>query len=260
MTNVPFAPEEAIHWAADPQPPLTPRLKTALRVDPLLAGDWGGVSATLMRSSPPYERTLDGCYRFVCDWVDRIRPVYLMASTPAGFTYSRAAPDPGGESVEGMPPSARALFEGAVMRVAVERSLPIALKVGAIRGVNSALRTGGDGVEVADLSFVRALCLNYPSVKLLLTVLSRDNQHELCVLARKFGNLHVYGCWWFVRRVSQTLELPPLSVPTFPNPRSEPRHAAQPPRLTVSGQPRTLLTAAARRSMLALSVQQPVNH
>ena len=52
-------------------------------------------------------------------------------------------------------------------------------------------------MEVADLSWVRQLCVRYPGVKFLLTVLSNDNQHELCVLARKFGNLHVYGCWWF---------------------------------------------------------------
>lgn len=37
MTNIPFAPEEAEHWTASPQPPLTPRLKTALRVDPMCA-------------------------------------------------------------------------------------------------------------------------------------------------------------------------------------------------------------------------------
>jgi len=24
-----------------------------------------------------------------------------------------------------------------------------------------------------------------------------ENQHELCVLARKFRNLHLFGCWWF---------------------------------------------------------------
>jgi hypothetical protein len=28
-------------------------------------------------------------------------------------------------------------------------------------------------------------------------VLSRESQHELCVIARKFRNLHVFGCWWF---------------------------------------------------------------
>ena len=27
--------------------------------------------------------------------------------------------------------------------------------------------------------------------------LARENQHELCVLARKFRNLHIFGCWWF---------------------------------------------------------------
>ena len=53
MTNIPFAPEEARHWlggdGAAP-PPLTPRLKTALRVDPLLAGDWIGICAALSRA------------------------------------------------------------------------------------------------------------------------------------------------------------------------------------------------------------------
>ena len=47
------------------------------------------------------------------------------------------------------------------------------------------------------LDWLRTLCAGYPSVKFLVTVLSAVNQHELCVLARKFGNLHVYGCWWF---------------------------------------------------------------
>ena len=28
--------------------------------------------------------------------------------------------------------------------------------------------------------------------------LSRENQHEACVLANKFRNLHLYGCWWYV--------------------------------------------------------------
>jgi len=28
-------------------------------------------------------------------------------------------------------------------------------------------------------------------------MLSRENQHELCVTARKFRNLHIFGCWWF---------------------------------------------------------------
>ena len=31
----------------------------------------------------------------------------------------------------------------------------------------------------------------------MITALPRENQHELCVLARKFRNLHIFGCWWF---------------------------------------------------------------
>ena len=31
----------------------------------------------------------------------------------------------------------------------------------------------------------------------MVTVLSLENQHEFCVIARKFRNLHPFGCWWF---------------------------------------------------------------
>jgi hypothetical protein len=41
------------------------------------------------------------------------------------------------------------------------------------------------------------LCARFPENKFLVTVLARENQHELCVLARKFRNLHLFGCWWF---------------------------------------------------------------
>jgi hypothetical protein len=41
------------------------------------------------------------------------------------------------------------------------------------------------------------LCARFPENKFLVTVLARENQHELCVLARKFRNLHIFGCWWF---------------------------------------------------------------
>jgi len=201
MTNVPFAPEEATHFLQESPPPISPRLKTALRVDPLLAGDWPAVSAALAAASPPLAPTLDGCYRYVCAWVDRIQPLYLMASTPSGFRYEKSSPAAAPPS-PAAPPSAAALLEQVLLRVAVERKLPLAIKVGAVRGMNAALRTGGDGVEVADLRFLRNLCLAYPQVKLLVTVLSTENQHELCVLARKFGNLHVYGCWWFCNNPS----------------------------------------------------------
>ena len=43
--------------------------------------------------------------------------------------------------------------------------------------------------------------------KFLTTLLSRENQHELCVLARKFPNLMIFGCWWFVNNPSIIQEI-----------------------------------------------------
>ncbi|MDX1950882.1 MAG: glucuronate isomerase, partial [Verrucomicrobiota bacterium] len=63
--------------------------------------------------------------------------------------------------------------------------------------VNPDLRLAGDGVALTDLSSVQNLCAEFPENKFLTTVLARENQHELCVLARKFRNLHIFGCWWF---------------------------------------------------------------
>jgi len=33
------------------------------------------------------------------------------------------------------------------------------------------------------------------------------NQHELTVLAQKFRNLHVYGCWWYCNNPSIIREM-----------------------------------------------------
>jgi hypothetical protein len=38
-------------------------------------------------------------------------------------------------------------------------------------------------------------------------MLSRENQHELAVAARKFGNLMIFGCWWFLNNPSLVDEI-----------------------------------------------------
>jgi hypothetical protein len=38
-------------------------------------------------------------------------------------------------------------------------------------------------------------------------VLSRENQHELCVYTRKFSNLLPFGCWWFLNNPSIVEEI-----------------------------------------------------
>jgi len=75
--------------------------------------------------------------------------------------------------------------------------LPMALMFGVKRQVNPQLRLAGDGVGLSKLSALEHLCAHFPDNKFLVTVLARENQHELCVLARKFRNLHIFGCWWF---------------------------------------------------------------
>jgi hypothetical protein len=89
------------------------------------------------------------------------------------------------------------LLEKAVLPHCREAGLPMALMLGVKRGVNSSLRLAGDGSGLSKLSALENLCAAFPNNKFLVTVLARENQHELCVIARKFPNLHIFGCWWF---------------------------------------------------------------
>jgi hypothetical protein len=69
--------------------------------------------------------------------------------------------------------------------------------LGVKRAVNPQLKLAGDGVGSSNLAVLQNLCARFPENKFLATVLAREGQHELCVLARKFRNLHPFGCWWF---------------------------------------------------------------
>ena len=51
------------------------------------------------------------------------------------------------------------------------------------------------------------LCAQFPENKFMVTALARENQHGLCVLARKFRNLHIFGCWWFTNVPSVVEEM-----------------------------------------------------
>src|SRR3990172_7206737 len=43
-------------------------------------------------------------------------------------------------------------------------------------------------------------------------MLARENQHELAVAARKFGNLMIFGCWWFLNNPSLVEEITRIRV------------------------------------------------
>jgi hypothetical protein len=64
--------------------------------------------------------------------------------------------------------------------------------------VNPNLRLAGDGVGRANVEAVDQLCTRFPDNRFLVTMLGRENQHELCVSVRKHPNLLLFGCWWFI--------------------------------------------------------------
>src|SRR5438045_256942 len=86
------------------------------------------------------------------------------------------------------------------------------MMIGSKLKVNPELRDGGDMVGKADIESVVNLCRNFPENRFLVTMLSRENQHELAVAARKFGNLMAFGCWWFVNNPSLIEEITRMRV------------------------------------------------
>ena len=95
----------------------------------------------------------------------------------------------------------------AVLPSCREFGLPMSLMIGVRRQVNPALRLAGDAVGRADLRALENLCRTFPENRFLVSVLSRENQHELCVYARKFNNMMPFGCWWFMNNPSIVEEI-----------------------------------------------------
>lgn len=186
MTNSPFDDWERPVWEAGFR--RDERFTAALRIDPLLL-DWKSALPKLVAWGYPVERalhkkTIAGIRKFLRDWSKRINAQYLMVSLPPNFAFPAKT-----ETAK--------IIEEAVLPHCREFGLPFAMMPGVKRGVNPQLRLAGDGVALTDLAAVQNLCAQFPENKFLATVLARENQHELCVLARKFRNLHIFGCWWF---------------------------------------------------------------
>ncbi len=195
MTNDPFDEREARVWEAGRT---DARFHAALRMDGLL-NDWPGAASKLSALGYNVEegfggRTAREVRRFLDAHVERMRPLYMAVSLPDDFDYPASDARDRVIREVGLP-TARA------------HALPFALMGGVRRGVNPALREAGDGVGRADVSAVERLCAENPEVRFLATFLSRENQHELCVAARKFPNLLPFGCWWFLNNPSIISEI-----------------------------------------------------
>lgn len=195
MTNPVFDDYERGLWQSDPTVGDDPRFEAVLRIDPLLR-DWPGACQWLTKwgynaNADFSGSTVDQVRRFLGDWIDRMKAIYLAMSLPPEFRY----PDPSN-------PSGDRFIRDCLMPVCADRGLPWAMMIGSRLRVNPALEDAGDMVGKADILSVVNLCHEFPANKLMVTMLSRENQHELCVAARKFGNLMIFGCWWFLNNPS----------------------------------------------------------
>jgi hypothetical protein len=196
MTNDPLDPDEAPLWeqGAPPDSQFHPvlRLDRILNKWPdhcrVLAAQGYAVNDAATESSAAEVR------RFLAAWCKRMRPVYMAVSLPDTFQFPE-------DSVRAL------LLADAVIPSCREFGIPLSLMIGVRYQVNPALRLAGDGAGKADLRAVERLCTTYPGNRFLISVLSRENQHELCVYARKFNNLMPFGCWWFLNNPSVVEEI-----------------------------------------------------
>ncbi len=184
MTNDVLDPAERALWLKNP--PRDHRFKAVLRIDPLLMG-WPQVGQSLAACG--YGTSMAEVRRFLQDWIKRLDALYVAVSLSWDWRY----PDDS--------QTTRVLQE-AVLPVTREMNLPLAVMIGVARQVNPDLRLAGDAVGKSDIASLQRLCVQNPRNHFLVTMLSRENQHELAVAARKNPNLLLFGCWWFLNNPS----------------------------------------------------------
>lgn len=191
MTNDPLDEAEWRVWQETDG--IDARFHAALRMDPILnqwETNWQKVAASGYKVSEELSDSVIGeLRRFIDRVIERMRPLYLAVSLPHSFRYPEES-------------NRCRLIDRVVLPVCREHRLPFALMIGVRRAVNPALRLAGDGVGRAQVEAVNALCVENPDLRFMVSMLSRENQHELCVSARKFSNLMPFGCWWFLNNPS----------------------------------------------------------
>jgi len=196
MTNDPLDPQEAEAWERGAE--RDSQFHPVMRLDRIL-NKWADHWQILVSKGYAVDAEARGqsCLevrRFLAEWQQRMRPVYMAVSLPDTFQFPE-------DSVRGR------LLADAVIPACREFGIPLSLMIGVRYLVNPALRLAGDAVGRADLSALERLCVRYPQNRFLTSVLSRENQHELCVYTRKFRNLMPFGCWWFLNNPSIVEEI-----------------------------------------------------
>jgi hypothetical protein len=194
MTNDPFDKKEQAVWNNGGN--TDSRFKAALRIDNILNNfqQYGKEINKQIAGDKVDAKAVSAVKEFLKAWIEKMEPMYMAVSLPPNFRI-----DDGGTRAK--------LILECVLPIAREHKLPFAMMIGVKRMVNPALRVAGDGVAKADVEQVEKIARDWPDVRFLVTMLSRENQHELCIVARKFKNLLVFGCWWYLNNPSIIREM-----------------------------------------------------
>ncbi len=203
MTNDPFDRVERAFWEKTPNQ--DPRFRASLRIDPLLV-DYPSARAILRNLGYDVGEELDNLTaaeirRFLRDWITKIEALYLAASLPPDFAIENT--------------HAGEMVEKCILPVCEELDIPFAPMIGVKKLINKGLGLAGDSVGKMDIRVLEYLCTEYPNNKFFVTLLSRENQHELAITARKYGNLMIFGCWWFLNNPSLVREITLMRLETL---------------------------------------------
>ncbi len=181
MTNDVFDPKEAAVWEKGFE--RDPRYHAALRIDPMLNEPHAGYKGSAAESR-----------KFLDTWIERMKPLYMAVSLPPSFQYPEET-------------QRAQILREVIFPTCKEHNIPFAMMIGVRKRVNPPLGDAGDSLGHADAGAVERICYENPDNRFLVTMLSRENQHELCIAARKFSNLMIFGCWWFLNNPSIVREI-----------------------------------------------------
>ena len=141
MTNEVFDDNERNRWLSNPQIGRDPRFGAVLRIDALLRdypsaarriSQWGYAAETSIN-----QKSIEEAKRFLRDWVQRLKAIYIAVSLPPEFRYPA---DPSNSVAQ----SGQRMLTEVVLPVCAELGLPFAAMIGSEKGVNPALRDAGD--------------------------------------------------------------------------------------------------------------------
>ncbi len=205
MTNDPLDSNEGPGWEAGFERDM--RFLGVLRLDSALM-DWPAPVEKLREKGYEVEediseKTISEIRRYLNDWCGRLDAHYMAISLPPTFTY----PD---ESS-----TLSTLMAKCVFPTAEERGIPSAMMIGVKKRVNAPLGDAGDSLGKMNISTIENIASDFPKVKFLVTLLSRENQHELAIVARKFGNVVPFGCWWFLNNPSIIRDMTSMRLETL---------------------------------------------